>query len=156
MASLKEHMAKRIEEARDSYIKDFEALDECELGRSLGGVARVPYDFTYEVLFVNKRIATRLSGGDPGPFSMEGWMKAPEEYRDSKRMMEEFRSTADEILRLWNGTPDGELEKEIPLPSGNTTSPLDLAELCASHMMYHDAQLNYIQTLVGDAEMHWD
>ena len=35
------------------------------------------------------------------------------------------------------------------------TPRLAIAQLPATHMMYHDGQLNYIQTLYGDKEMHW-
>lgn len=30
-----------------------------------------------------------------------------------------------------------------------------LAQIAVSHVWYHDGQLNYIQTLLGDDKMHW-
>jgi hypothetical protein len=34
-------------------------------------------------------------------------------------------------------------------------SKFALAHLASIHMMYHDGQLNYIQSLHGDGEIHW-
>jgi uncharacterized damage-inducible protein DinB len=38
---------------------------------------------------------------------------------------------------------------------GRPMTRFEIAELPAMHMMYHDGQLNYIQTLHGDDQIHW-
>ncbi len=30
-----------------------------------------------------------------------------------------------------------------------------MALIAINHIMYHDAQINYLQSLHGDQEMHW-
>ncbi len=40
-------------------------------------------------------------------------------------------------------------------PLGRPMSLFAVAELPAMHMMYHDGQLTYLQTLHGDTENHW-
>lgn len=52
--------------------------------------------------------------------------------------------------------PDGELEKEIDLPFGDGFRA-SFADICMYqywNLTYHWGQINYIQTLYGDKEMH--
>ncbi len=153
---IKGHIAERISNAGSCYAGDLQAMSEELLGRSPGGVARTPYDFTYEVIFVNRRLATRIKGEDPGPANVNGWIVAPEEYKNKERILSDFNESVQQVLSAWNGLAEDQLEREIPLPQGDPTSPIKLASLCASHITYHDAQLNYIQAMQGDGEMHWD
>ena len=46
--------------------------------------------------------------------------------------------------------------REIPLPSGKSMSPFACAFMIQHHMTYHDAQLNFIQSLHGDMAVHWE
>src|SRR5512147_753859 len=96
--AFKDFLAERMTSAARLYVQDLEALDESMLAHSPGGAARGPYDFTYEVVFVQRRIAKRLRGEDPGPASFEGWMTAPDEFMDKARAMAEVKSTVDEIV----------------------------------------------------------
>jgi hypothetical protein len=36
-----------------------------------------------------------------------------------------------------------------------TANALEYAMICVYHMGYHDAQLNQVQTIKGDTQMHW-
>lgn len=154
-SGIKTHIAERISSARDTYLKDLEAIDEPSLGQSPGGVARSPFDFTYEVVFVNRRVSTRLRGGVPEPFDFESWMVAPEEFCSKETAIKELKDSATEVLDAWNALPEEDLFKVIDTPGG-PTNPVKVASLCATHLVYHDAQLNYLQALLGDDEMHWE
>ena len=153
--AVRELISKQLESARDRYVSDLDAIDEPLLGKSPGGVARSPYDFTYEVAYVNRKIAKRLRGEIPEVVDMQGWIKAPEDFREKAVAMESFKSSTDEVIAAWNAIPENELTKKIELPSGEST-PFNMATLCLGHIVYHDAQLNYLQSLTGDDEMHWD
>ncbi len=153
--ALKEHMTEQLTFARDSYLNDLSALEEPVLGKSLGGVARSAYDFTYEVVFVNKRIITRLKGGVPEKFDSEGWVMAPAEFRDKATAMAAIRETMNDVIQAWNAVPEEEIDRKIEVPNGET-SPFKLVDLCVTHASYHDAQLNFIQALTGDEDMHWE
>jgi uncharacterized damage-inducible protein DinB len=52
--------------------------------------------------------------------------------------------------------PDGELETEIFLPfaGGITMTMADVLLLHYQNMVYHNGQINYIQLMLGDADMH--
>ena len=81
-------------------------------------------------------------------------MEAPEEFSDKQTIVGEFESTTKEIEDALAKIPEGEMLRIIQLPK-DTTTPYDLVRFCASHMSYHDAQLNYLQTLHNDSEVHW-
>lgn len=153
--NIKAHIATRISVALDEYVKDLQALDEPSLAKPPGGVARSPYDFTYEVAFVNRRIATRLRGGVPEKFAQEGWIVAPEQFRSKDALIKEIQESTTAVLDAWNALPESQAFESIATPSGETNA-VALASMCATHMSYHDAQLNYLQALLGDDELHWE
>lgn len=140
----------QLESARTAWTTDFEVLEVEQLGTPLMGHARTPYDLNYELVSVNRRFAKRLQGEDPGPWPfVEGWAKAPEEYCDKPFALREFESTMDAMIQSL-GT---DLFRKIETSSGQTTA-FELGLFCAFHILYHDAQLNYIQELCGDMAMH--
>lgn len=153
---IKDHVAGRIRQAASCYTGDLHSMSDDLLAASPGGVARTPYDFTYEIVFVNRRIAKRIRGEEPEPFEMKGWIVAPPEFQNKDRAIEEFRTSTDEVLEAWEALAEDQLDRSIPLPQGEPTTPIKLASLCASHITYHDAQLNYLQAINGDGSMHWD
>jgi hypothetical protein len=152
---LKTFLRGRAEMILKGFECDFAALDHDQLLSSFAGKARTPYDLAYEVAKVNRRIAVRMSGGDPGPWEpTEGWTVAPAEMNDKAHMQSELATTAAELLAAWDRVPEGELHRTIPLPNGST-SPIDLMFMSCFHTSYHAGQLNYVQTLYGDDQMHW-
>lgn len=154
---VKDYFRKQIADAQSDYVKDLEALSHEQLASTPGGSARSPYDFTFEVVFVNRRIAQRLRGETPAPASNDdGWMKAPETFRDKETAKKEFSETMEEILRAWDKLDPAKLQTPIKLPNGNETSAIDMASLAARHAAYHDAQLNYLQAIQGDEKVHWN
>ncbi len=149
----KKKATEAITGAKTRYLDDLNAMSEEQLTKCPGGCARTPADFTYEIIVINKRIAKRLRGEDPGPFQFDGWMKAPDGY-NKQAIVKEFESTTKDIEDALNNIPDDQMLRTIQLPK-DTTTPYDLVTFCASHIGYHDAQLNYLQTLHDDKEMHW-
>lgn len=151
--AIKTFFEKKIQDSADDYIKDLEAMTQEQLLASQAGAARNPLDFTYEVIVVNGRIAKRLAGETPGPMA-EGWAVAPAELRDKTAIIAAFKTGLAEVLEAWRALPAEDLMKPIMTKSGETTA-LDMIYMACYHTGYHDAQLNYIQSLNGDAEVHW-
>jgi hypothetical protein len=143
-----------LKHTKDHYLDDLNAMSEEQLTTSPGGCARTPADFTYEIIVINRRIAKRLRGEDPGKMQFEGWLKAPDELKNKQSLIAEFTSSCTEIETALNAIPPEEMLRTIQLPT-ETTTPYDLVRFTAYHTGYHDAQLNYIQSLADDGEMHW-
>jgi hypothetical protein len=151
---LKAFAITKVEDARNYYRQDLDALPDEAFDRSPGGVARTPAHFTYEIVCVNSRFTKRIRGEDPGPFSTDLWANTPDEFRSKAGGLDAFLKSMDEFIEALNAVPADEVLRQIEVPSG-VTSPYDLALFCASHVNYHDGQLNYIQALNGDADVHW-
>ena len=155
METLKEHLTGQLEFARKAYVGDLRAMDEQRLISASGGSSRTPADFTYEIVSINKRISKRMRGEDPGEFKFEGWVKAPAEFQNKETIIAQLEESATEIIEAFANVPEEEMFRKIETPTGET-SPMDLAGFAAMHMTYHDAQLNYIQAMKGDVEVHWN
>lgn len=152
-SDLKSFLAGRLNDMRNLYVNDLEAMSEELLAKSPGGAARSGFDMTYEVMYVNRRLVARLRGEEPAPFNpADGWMKAPAEFCNKEHCLAQLNGSVDELIAAFNAHDD--IELSIETPRGPTT-PMELAHLAGNHLMYHDAQLNYIQSLEGDADMHW-
>lgn len=153
--AFKDHLLRNVEAAGGDYVKDLEALSEEQLGTSFGGVSRTAFDFTYEVHVINQRIAKRLRGQDPGPYPFEGWVMAPPEFKKKEQAVAETRGSFADVAEAFRAVPLENLEAKIPLANGTETTAIDLVHMAAYHAGYHDAQLNFIQAMSGDGEVHW-
>lgn len=151
--TLKAFFRKQIEEAKSDYLKDLESMSQEQLASTPSDKARSAYDFTYEVVYVNRRIAKRLRGESVPPAEDNGWMRAPEEFRNKESAKQEMEASMDEILGAWDNYPNP-LDAPIQLAKGETNA-LNLGFMAAHHASYHDAQLNYLQSLSGNDQVHW-
>lgn len=154
--TVKEHLGKGIKEAGEAFVRDLDAMPQEVLEKSPGGVARAPFDYSYEIALINRRITKRLRGEDPGPwqFADVKWVRADSEYRDKNKMLELVKQSFEDLLAAWDDFDEANLQTPIQLPKGETTA-LELATMAFSHCVYHDGQLNYAQSISGDDEMHW-
>lgn len=143
-----------MEGAKARYLDDLAAMAHEQLASPFAGKARSGYDFTYEVAVVNRKLAERIAGGEPEWPQTEGWTTAPLEYCSKEACAAELAASCDALVAALEARgPTGALE-ELATPRGST-SPYEVAAFAAMHTMCHAAQLNYIQTLHGDTEMHW-
>lgn len=153
--SISANTAARLEGIAASYVKDLECMDEAQIMESAGGSARKPVDFTFEAGLINLRIAARIRGQEP-PAEPEGeeWWTAPDELRSKAAITEYIKSSCKAVADAITGMSDEEVTQEVKV--GENMRPIyALATFAAMHTMYHDAQLNFIQSLNGDLKLHW-
>lgn len=151
--NIKEYAEEGLRECRDRYLQDLEPLTHEQLASKPGSVDRSAYDFTYEIIYVNGRFMKRLRGEDPGP-PIEGWVYAPEDFCDKEKATVSFRASMDEAIEYFESLTPEDYETELVLPS-TSWSRFKVATFLAKHVNYHDGQLNYLQALGGDGEVHW-
>lgn len=153
MGDIKTLLIKQIENAGKYYVSDLKSLTDEQLNAAQGS-ARKAADFTYEVAVVNQRVAARLRGEDPGPWTGEGWMTAPAEMANQDSLIEAIELSIKAVVDALAALPDEHLTNTLQLGE-NKTSLFELATMALVHTSYHDAQLNYLQSLHGDTEVHW-
>ncbi len=155
MSELKQFLKERLTQATGFYVNDLEALTHEQLDKSPGGKARAGYDFTHEVIVVNNRIATQLKGEDAGPWPFgEEWAVCPDCDRNKETVIQQIKDSSDAITVAMDQVPDEKFNEKFKLGE-RETSFSGMVGLAGVHMMYHAAQLNYIQSLDGDLEVHW-
>ncbi len=144
------YVSKELTESVTAYKKDLRALPASALANSPGGSARSPYDFTYEVVVVNERAAKRLTGEDPGPWPYTSWVTAPDEWQDIDRLCAALDDTATILIDGMGNEPFRKVSV-----GGEEKAAFQLIAFLSMHVMYHSAQLNMIQAMLGDDVMHW-
>lgn len=82
-------------------------------------------------------------------------MIAPEDYRVRDRAVADFNESVDQVLAAWDAIATSELGNTFTMASGEEVSMAEMMLLASYHTAYHDAQLNYLQAILGDGEMHW-
>jgi hypothetical protein len=154
VSNFKQHVSEELKGWGASYVQDLRAIPVDALGAPMMGQARTPFDFTYEVAMVNRRMAARFRDEDPGPWPAEGWMTAPQEFRELEAAAQNLLSSVDEFLAAWDSLDDDAIWVDRKV-GANEIAYGKMATMALIHISYHDAQLNYIQQLLGDMEMHW-
>ncbi|MBS1705558.1 MAG: DinB family protein [Armatimonadetes bacterium] len=140
-----------IQMAGANTIRDIQALSEEALSKSPGGGARAPYDYVYECVVVNQRLAKRMRGEDPGDWPFQGWAKAPEDFKSIDAAVQKFQESLNDLVTSLGD----DVNRVVPTSEGDR--PIwDLGQFAAIHMFYHDGQLNMVQAMHGDEQVHWD
>jgi uncharacterized damage-inducible protein DinB len=126
-----------------------ERFDFCPMGCSKTAKAILA-----EVARTNAAIAAALRGQDPKEVAADFAAKV-----DAASNIDELGKLVIESGKIVCDTLDtlseADLDREIGVPWG-VKLPFSIAIfLPANHMYYHDGQVNYIQTLLGDAKFHW-
>lgn len=133
----------------------FDAIpdDQKTVGRE--GCSRSPISIIAECGLLNGRVASYLTTGE--------WNRPPaEEYRAKiasfdtpEKALACLNSGTEQLLAAVADLDPATLGDDCSAAFGRPMTRFAIAELGAVHMSYHDGQLNYLQTLCGDAEMHW-
>ncbi|MBN8691146.1 MAG: DinB family protein [Armatimonadetes bacterium] len=138
------------------YTRDLDALSDEQIFNSVGGKARTPFDFTTEVAMMMDWTTTMLSSNETPAFPDDATKKAIEEANKSKAaLIELVKSSGAKLKEALANVSQERLDTIIDAPFGMTMPAAALANIFVNHLWYHDGQLNLIQAINGDAEMHW-
>jgi hypothetical protein len=144
---------KGLKSACRVFLNDLQNLPEEAFDRSFGPATRTVADITYEVNLLNDHVGMAIRGEQPFAWP-DGWVKAPEGLRTKEAVVDAFEKSSQGILATLESFSPEQFEERIQTEDGET----DRFERCrfmSLHLWYHSGQLNYIQTLLGDAEWHW-
>ena len=145
---LKKHIVDALNEVAELWAKDLRAHRDPEIATPMSPTARSVADLTYETILVNRRFAARLRG--EAPPSMDGFPAAPEGLRTGAALADAMRESIDGIVAAYDDP-----EREIPATGGGTVTAFELCGFAITHSYYHLGQVDYVQTVYGDTEVHW-
>lgn len=149
-----EELIGRIEMIGNLYATDLSAMTDEMLASSVAGKARTGFDLTYEVIGVNNLIPDKARKVQREGTTNDGWVRAPESFCSKEAAIAAFKQSVADVVETLRAASPEFMEEIVESPLG----PLPVARLAGivpMHILYHSGQLNYIQTLHGDDEMHW-
>jgi len=155
--ALRSYVIKTFKIANEEFVQDLNALSEINLGKSWSG-SRTAYDIAYEVGVLNRRMAMTCREEDTGPWPWDfgkEWLKAPDELQSKAAIVKHVEEAGQALL----DSIGGNVEKIVRVagPGGDATRPIyQIVIGAAKHTFYHDAQLNFMQEMTGDLEVHWE
>lgn len=137
------------------FSQDLAALPESAFMHVFGDKVRTVADIVYEVILVNDHIGMVIRDEKPFDWPEGGWITAPTDFNSKHTILAAFEESCAKILdTATNMTPE-ELTAPLTIESGETNRG-ERCRFMALHLWYHSGQLNFIQTLLGDDEWHWN
>jgi hypothetical protein len=148
-------LLEQIRRMGDLYISDFTHIPEDKVGVCPMGVARTALNFTAECAMFNKFV-TGLATGNPSARPSDEERHAFYASIDTADKAKDLlKGSVDGLAAAIEGLDDEALFAPATAPWGEPTTVYKLAGMATMHLMYHAGQINYIQSLYGDAENHW-
>jgi hypothetical protein len=149
------HLADWTRRLSGMFASDLKALDEKTYNICPGGRARTVADITAEVVGYNKMVAAILRGEQPQQPTDEQRAAFVASMTTTDVCVNAILSSGSELADAIAGSTMEGLSEKITMPWGEEMTKYAMAQLVSNHILYHDAQLNYIQSLNGDDQMHW-
>ncbi|MEZ0326593.1 MAG: hypothetical protein ACAH95_11875 [Fimbriimonas sp.] len=136
------------------YTKDMNAIPDEQWTKTFGGCTRPANEITADA-FGLLVFCTRCMQGD-----------VPQSYGDEMQAMatvmadkaaagEQIKKICGDFCAALSSASDETLNAEVMPPWQMPTPLYSLCQMAVSHVWYHDGQLNYIQCLLGDDQVHW-
>lgn len=151
---LKANILGGLQTAVTFFLKDLEALPEVAVFARHGGNSRSAADIAYETMLVNDEMRAMIAGESGPVWPEDEWTRAPETWKTKATVIEEFKASADKLIALAESFGTNEFEVIVKSEKSERTR-FERFQFAAMHTMYHCAQLNYIQSMLGDSKMHW-
>jgi hypothetical protein len=137
------------------YAADLKALTDEQYTSGCGGASRSPQGMTQEVVAMCKGAINLLNGADTMDYSeaVASGINADVATRESAA--EAVKAVGSELASAIQNASDETFAREITTPWGMQMSIGMTVNVCSSHIWYHDGQINYIQLISGDENVHW-
>ncbi len=143
-----------LERTHKNLVNDLNATPDDKIRSGAGGVSRSAIDVVVECGSLNAWVAAMLTGGETPNRSPEERAAFIASFQTKESTLAYLDQQTHLLLTAVDAMDENTLGDIVETPIGPMTR-FGVVELTAMHMMYHDGQINYIQAMNGDAEMHW-
>jgi hypothetical protein len=135
------------------YLADVAALPEDKWTATFGGCTRPASELTGDALnFL--AWTTHVLKGEAAPDMRETMGPMIARCGTKESASEAMKEVTAAFSAAFMAASDEALNATVAVPWGE--SPLfGICNTAVSHIWYHDGQLNYIQSLLGDDQVHW-
>ena len=150
----KAHLSASLKDAGYQLARDLRALPDEKVGVSPMGAGRTPMSIAVECISFNDWALRRMAGEE---VEMHADFEAFKlQYDTAEKAASGLEESTDNLIAALEALDDEGLGRKAPPPWDPNVTAYAMFHVAASHMTYHDGQLNYVQTLYGDESMHWE
>jgi hypothetical protein len=153
--NVKEYLVSSLRMQHTRLVNDLKALPNETHLRSYAGCARTPLYMIAECAWVNDWMATFLETGKSDRLPREEQDALFGSVDTAEKALAMLDNSVNRLAAAYEALDENTLGDITDQPLGRPTPKFAPASLPIGHMMYHDGQLNYIQTLLGDDKIHW-
>jgi len=149
------HLHATTDFAHKSLVNDLNALSEEQATGSPNPALRAAIKLVAECGSVNGLLASLIAGeaaARPTPEQREAYFAGITTRAEAIAALD---AGTQKLKAAIDALPTEKWGETVPTPLGEMTK-LGAASFAATHMMYHDGQLNQVHLLHGDTEMHWN
>ena len=154
MITVQQQAARMTRQAWESLMRTAEFVPDDKRNWIPQGKARTFHDFLAECVIIADWSAHFLETGQFPPFDPEAYNRSRAELDTLEKIKAAGQPAVERCCAAAEAVPDEKLEESHELPWGMTMTVADLLFMTYWNITYHWGQVNYIQMLLGDTEMH--
>ncbi|MEP6755682.1 MAG: DinB family protein [Chthonomonadales bacterium] len=153
--NLNVHVCQFLDRWKTRLVQDLNAIPEDKLNEGLGANSRTALNIAAECGAINQVWIGFFETGFVTFMATEDEPAFYAKYNTRKLVLGLIEETCLRLTELFMALDPAKFAETTDAFRGRTMTYLQLAEFPTVHMCYHDGQLNYIQTLLGDDAIHW-
>src|SRR5947209_1851744 len=154
MPTVQQQAARLTRQAWDGLMRTAEFVPIEKRDWVPQGKARTFYDFVAECAVMADWGAAFLQTGEFPPFDQDAYKRALAELNTLEKIKGAGEPAIAKLCAAIEAVPDAKLDETRQMPWGMTMTIADLLFMGYWNMCYHWGQVNYVQMLLGDTEMH--
>jgi len=156
MATAQLIFVKSINDVIDSLIRTIQSTPADKLTWSPDSTGRTIIDIATECAGSSLFMAQAIGGEDAPTMDREKMAKYRAEHNTLETVVPALKDGGVALDKAISSLSDGQFDDTVTLPfrGGITRTKAQVVTMMTGHLNYHLGQINYIQTLYGDKEMH--
>ncbi len=149
-----ELLAHRSESAVESLLRAFSFIPKEKRDWKPADPSRNALEILNHAAYWTLYFTRILRGEGPWPVSEEEWPRSTQATQDGEKAQRLAEEGGKEFVEAVKKLSPEDLKREVELPWGKETFGQVIWDNYW-HLSYHEGQLNYLQTMLGDTEHHW-
>ena len=154
MITIQQQAARMTRQAWEGLLRTAEFMPEDRREWVPQGKARTFHDYMAECVVMADWGRELIETGEFGAFDPEAYARAKAELNTLDKIKAAGAPAIERLIAAIEAFPDARLEETKQMPWGFTQTYADMLFNAYWNMVYHWGQVNYVQMMLGDTDMH--
>lgn len=154
MITVQQQAARMTRQAWDGLLGTAEFVPEEKRDWVPQGKARTFHDYMAECVVLTDWGRALIQTGEFGAFDPEAYARAKAELNTLDKIKVAGAAAIERLCAAIEAFPEARLEETKQMPWGQNQTYADILFMTYWNMVYHWGQVNYVQMMLGDTEMH--